>query len=781
METRLLLCANLKRHKSTLLGIGILMFLTSAVLGSVLTVWQNSDGYIFSELERIGYGDLTAWVSELDDIQPLAEEMESLPEIKSVETQAVIFSNYEANNMESDSEGQLILYDHSQNRYRFFTDNLSGYQLAPESIPTGHIYISPSLQSMMGLSIGDSITFPIARSGRNKVFTVAGFYEDPIMGSSMIGMKGFLIGKSDFTEIQGILAASGIDTLARNGWMLHISASDKNMTTAVLNQSLNEKTQLPQFVEFTYGLQTIHGFMMILQNAFSAILLSFTLVLFLVVLVVLGNSIRAGLEADRVNMGILKTVGFTGSHLRQVQLLQYLLPIAVGMILGLASAVPLSRVVADATLTTTGIRIPTNLAFNLCLTASAGIVLVLVLFLWAKTRQIKQLAPLQTLRGKSEHAVLSTVHTPLMAGRLEFSLAIRQIFSGWQRYLGLLIIAMLLTFFAALVGRIDSWLGADGKGMMDAFNPADHDIGVQIFGDPTIEQAEAIIRGFSEITETYDLAMPDVAVNGMDYTANVITSPERFHILEGRSSQNTNEVVLTEFVAADLGVSIGDTVTVTGNTGSAEFTVVGIYSCANDMGNTIGMNRESYLKIGSDAPNLWCHHYFLADPSQKEAISTALETAFGGDVHVHENTWPGLFGILAAMQVLLVVLYIFVAMFILIVTVLTTKKLLSAEQKDIGIYKAIGFSTFQLRRSFALRFGASAFSGATGGLILSGYFTDTLVSHTMKLAGISNFASYATPTDTLLPLFAVTLLFFASAYLAAGKIRTVGISVLISE
>ena len=64
------------------------------------------------------------------------------------------------------------------------------------------------------------------------------------------------------------------------------------------------------------------------------------------------------------------------------------------------------------------------------------------------------------------------------------------------------------------------------------------------------------------------------------------------------------------------------------------------------MGDNFGMNREGYLKIGRDHPNLWCWHYFLADSSQKGVITEALESAYGGDIHVHENTWPGLFGII---------------------------------------------------------------------------------------------------------------------------------------
>ena len=220
--------------------------------------------------------------------------------------------------------------------------------------------------------------------------------------------------------------------------------------------------------------------------------------------------------------------------------------------------------------------------------------------------------------------------------------------------------------------------------MMDAFNPADLDIGVQTLGELDPEEMENTVRSFTEITDSYLLAMPSVSVNGTNYTANVITEPERFHISQGKTSERADEVVLTETAASDLGVSIGGKVTIRGDAGSGEFTVSGIYHCANDMGANIGMNREGYLSIGQDTPQLWCHHYFLADTSQRMAVTEGLTQAYGGDVHVHENSWPGLFGIISAMRGLLVFMYGMIAVFVFIVTIMTGSKILAAEQKDMG-------------------------------------------------------------------------------------------------
>lgn len=185
MENKTLLKANIKRHKGTLIGIYILTVLAATALGTVMTIWSNSERYIHNELERTGFGMLTAWVANLPQTEELQNSILGLDEIGHVETQNLIYADYTANGEESDSEGQLITYIPGENRYRFFTDDLSGYTKPPESILPGEVYVSPSMVSMFGIKIGDEITFPIARAGRNLSLIVKGYYEDAMMDGKL--------------------------------------------------------------------------------------------------------------------------------------------------------------------------------------------------------------------------------------------------------------------------------------------------------------------------------------------------------------------------------------------------------------------------------------------------------------------------------------------------------------------------------------------------------------------------------------------------------------------
>lgn len=778
MENHILFRAGIKRHRGGLIGVFALLFIVSLSLSTLLSVWSNGGRYLRTEMERMDYGDLTAWVSGVPDTAVLTDELAALPQVERVSVQPLLFSNYRIGEQESDSEGQLIGYDPQAAPYRIFTDDLSAYRTEPIEIAPGEIYASSSLASMFGVKPGDEIAFPTVRGSEAQTFTVSGWFEDPFMGSSMIGMKSFLISAQDLSALTTAAQSAGIDALARGGAMLHIFGADGDI--AALGGALSGSTSLPEYAEFTHSSAAISGFMLVLQNAFIGFLLAFVVVLLVVSVVVLGHSIGSGIEQDYGNIGILKSMGFTAVKLRRVQNAQYLLPILGGMVLGLLGGVPLTVAVNRGLVTTTGLLLPNRLPLGLCAVAFAGILCLLMVFILLKTAAVNRITPLQAIRGVDGAAGRHSA-TPMKRSGLPFWMAVRQLATGKRQYISVCIVAVLLVFFASMMGRMDAWLGPNGEGMMDAFNPADLDLAVQPLGELEMTEVEAIIAGISPIVDGYELAMPSVAANGADYTANVITQPERFHLLSGRTSAAAEEVVLTESVAADLGVTVGEIISLSAGAGSGEFTVSGIYQCANDMGANLGLSEAGYARIGRLDPQMWCKHYFLEDAARQPDVIAALDATFGHDLHIHENTWPGLAGILAAMRGLLAMMYAAVAAFILVVTALTGSKLLAREQRDFGIYKALGFSTAQLRLAFALRFGLVSLLGGSVGVLLSGLLTDPLVSTVMRLCGISNFSSQPGIGSVLLPAVVVVCLFAALSYLTAGRIRRTSLTTLISE
>lgn len=353
------------------------------------------------------------------------------------------------------------------------------------------------------------------------------------MGSSMIGMKGFLICEADHEAIAAMIGQAGVDALAREGFMLHITQKG-SLPAAPFNALLNRETSLSQHTEFTHSFSAMAGFMLTLQNVFTGLLLAFVVIFLLAALAVLSHSISSAIQQDYRDMGILKALGITTSALRAVQALQVLLAAGGGMACGALLATPAASFLCGMTVTTTGVLVPAGLPIGLCLPLLLLLLATVCGFSWLRSGKLKAVSPLVAIRSGMEKGEWKKSPLPLRKRGLAFWMAARQVLVGKGRYAGTCLVAALLVFFAGLMGRVDSWLGPNGEGLMDAFNPADLHIAAQPMGETSLSAVEEVIESCTPIIDRYDLAMPTVSVNGVDMTANVITEPERFHILSGR-------------------------------------------------------------------------------------------------------------------------------------------------------------------------------------------------------------------------------------------------------
>ena len=75
LENQMIIRAGLKRHKGTLFGIGVLLFLTALSLTVVLMTAFAGNSYIREEMGRAGLGDLTAWTADVPDMEFLLESI----------------------------------------------------------------------------------------------------------------------------------------------------------------------------------------------------------------------------------------------------------------------------------------------------------------------------------------------------------------------------------------------------------------------------------------------------------------------------------------------------------------------------------------------------------------------------------------------------------------------------------------------------------------------------------------------------------------------------------
>lgn len=778
-----LLRAGIRSQRGSFVGILILVFMITISLCAILSIWQNANAHEQTRIEEAGYGDISYWLSEVSDEgrECLLEQIRALDEVEKAETKEILsVSEYEVRTKEKTTTvtGSLHILEWADGRYTYpvYRENLTGIEENPEDLADGEIYVSPAFSSLYGAKIGDVIKLTSSDGSEAFCYTIKGFFEDCVEGSAMMGIKQALMAKDDMERLAGQGGALPVD-------IFHIHQAEReDITIGELQKTIAEKTDLAMYPGFSYTKSAIMGFMLILQNLFSGLFLIFVLVLFVVAVIIIGHSISSSIEQDYVDMGILKALGYTCSDLRNIQLLQYLTAVVCGMIPGVPVSLFVVRGINRLTVTVTGLLIPSDIPIALSLLALGFLLLLIAAFICIRTAGIGRITPIRAIRGGAEDVYFkSRLTAPVHKKALSFWLACRQLVSGKKQYVSVCFITALLVFFLSLFGRMGAWLGPDGKGLMDVFGASPYDLGVEYVDEGVQDEAEAFIKSRTGILDSYLHKMSRASVNGVEYLMNVVSEPEYYNILEGRTCLYRNELVITETVAEETDTDIGDTVMLRYMGGEFPFLISGIYQSANDMGANFGISKEGYESLGAEEEERYYTHYLLEDETAAEEIAESLQENYGEKLNVDLNTWSGVDSITAVTSVLLVFMYLITIVFVFVTVALSSSKILYKEKHDLGIYKSLGFASGSLRCAFALRFCITAAAGSVIGVLLSAYLTDPLASSVLKICGVSHFTSALSLGHMLLPAVVVSVLFLAFSYLAAGKIKKVEPGILIVE
>lgn len=788
MKYWVLLRSNIRKQKGSYIAILLLMLIISLTLSSVLTLWCNSERYLQSEMDRLNFGDVIYWIYDIPDFEDLEQDIRELPDISGVVSDQFIAASGSLN-AKAMSYLFIRAYDAENTPFHLFDGNSDEYAQTSVSLQNGEAYVPVSFRSIYNAVIGDVFYLNMA-DGTEVSYVIRGFFEDPTAGSSIMGMKNLFVNSADFELLRCKtfpLVKNSSPEDAALGYTLHIVQNPQSsLTHKELQRNVSEKTDINSCVVMAHSREMVLGFMLLLQKVFIAFLVTFAAVLVVVALIVISHSITSGIEQDYVNLGILKALGFTGEHLRIAQCLFYMTALGIGMLSGTLASHPLVSVLGNILLPVMGILPSSQLPMAEILLLFSAILVLIFLFLLARTGKIGRIKPIVAIRNGSGDIFWTGHFQPQLHGKcLQFWLAVRQIFSGKKHYIGACLVTALLVLFLSLCGRIQSWIGEDGGGLKTTMGMASvegrtYDFAVLYPNETIRSEAEQLLSDKTKLLANYQSLSVSAKLDDMDYLMNVISNTEYFHILEGRTCKYDNEIVITETVAAEMSLSVGDSVTVSFGSRNADYIISGINQCANDMGANFSMGQNGYARI-SDETDRFYQNYVLENNSLKETLIQELKTRYGDTVKIDENNWSGIEGIVSASRALNLVMYVISMIFSLIAVYMTGSRILFQEQHDLGIYKALGFLSSRLRLSFAIRFALVSGIGALIGILLSIYLTDPIVSRVFLMFGVSSFHSDLNTVSMLLPAVFVVVIFFLCAYLVSVKMKHTDPGVLISE
>ncbi len=345
-------------------------------------------------------------------------------------------------------------------------------------------------------------------------------------------------------------------------------------------------------------------------------------------------------------------------------------------------------------------------------------------------------------------------HFELENSRLPLDLAIsgKHIFGSLKKSVFLTVIIAVLTMAMCLGFCLyQNWV-IDQSNLLKLVGFETSDIQIYCPGDENMHDEMMDYDGVQRINTWSTLSSIEVMYLDNSTTLNIdvyedLESLEQEYIIEGRIPSNENEIVLTTVEAGNLGVKVGDIVTVKtlDGSGTESFLVCGIDQKINNGGNKALMTESGALRVDPDYvfENLLL---YLDDGIDVKKFKSDLEDEYPGfQMSLTEDFISSALDTLTSSMKAICVIFVVVTCFVVILTeILLTRSQVIRERTDLGVSKALGYTSGELIRRTLMTNMPIIVTGIILGFVMHIALSDKLILLGLAMFGISQ-NSFSTP------------------------------------
>lgn len=798
MEIITLVRANIKRRKGAFIAV---ILLTAIIVASSLSIFNFIDSMQGSiEQAYADAGDPTE-AEFIRTVTPeLEEKLRSLDIVKKVDI-VDAYTNWTvddtSNRVGSTNDFNSYFFMKTSDHIKLIKPDLSGLESSLPALEKGEIYLPLGLKSKLKCDIGDTLE-TYFYTGKFE-FKIKGFVQEPLNGSEMIGWKQVFISDEDFEEIKKFSDEISSTEYRDDPKMQHniefkvvylYKSDDYKGSDEKFHRDVNLATKLGDMSTGNLTKAKSVNYSTLLPSVLSKIVLVFIAMLFVVTLVIMGHSISSEIEIDRKKLGILKSQGFTKQKIRLIMQVQYILAQLIGIALGLVISMLLTGVISDVFMVSVGVPITLSVSVFKAILLIVSLIAISVFVMTVKTHKIANISPVKAITGQKDEVYFdSRLKMNLSKRFLSLTLGIRQFTCAKRRYIGMLIISALLMYFMLSINLIGAMITSENALDMMGMEVTQLDMNLTNAGDDvmTLDEAEKIadeiIEKYTTIEKRFAVSNLYCSIDGYSILCRSYKYPQYIGgIIKGRQPRHANEILITPMVSDEFGWQVGDKVTVSDKEGSLECMVVGLYQSTNDAGMVFAIPFEAFETLNPKM-SLTYEGYMLEDASKAQQIADEIDAALGkaGSCRYWDINDVGDVMYQNEVNLLKAIVYIFSAIFMLVAVVLLCTKAFVLERRDIGIYKAVGFTSGRLRMAFALRFSFVAALGSVAGLVLSLLLSEKMLSLMLRTIGLAYLELDFGLLDTLVPMAVLITGFFVFSLLASRKIKKVETRELVAE
>ncbi len=783
---------NMKKQKGDMITLFILALLSAFLIFSSVSVLVDMNKVMDSALEKINGADVMLMTGTSDEENAAAEKSFRKENPADYETAEIYFTmaDYRNTKKTDGSSNEFILADYTKEQRLQHID-------FPENLSENDIILPYQLKG--SFAVGDSIELSLENNAY--VFHVAGYAEDPYY-SVVLNINIYYVYISGEAAEKIAAENTGVKRYA-----MHMAKWDKDtftddfttndmesrVTDAYKNEISPYLEEHPEYIDYmALNWNTMRGGAQITPMLVMAILLVFAVIILLITIVIISFSVKNFIQRNMKNTGILEAAGYTIREIRSATITEIGIVSGIGTLIGLLLGALGSGFVGSIISSMIGIswNRPVNIPVML-LTAvmTWGIILLVTFFI---SRRYKKVTVLDALRGGMTNHNFRKNRFTFEKTRLPIPgvLSLKETFGNPGRSIALILIVTILTVCTAMGFGLRETFGTDKEKMLKIFSFEMSDIAIS--ADEEIGDALRSMEGVEHVVSFIGFE-PTVKAGNKEQTVYTyayenVSDRQYMSLLEGRVPEHDNEAMITPGAADDLNVDIGDMITISHGTRSAEYIITGIEQKMERMGRLITLNYDGAEKI---IPGRFAINYYVdgADGEDFESLKAKIDTLrtqvapdqewIYADINAIANESAA--GIISAMKAVCLLLLLVTIVIIIFVESLVIRSRLVKEWKNMGVSRAVGMTYKQLRSQIMFSNMPAVLLGSLIGILISGAFGRFAIKIMFSLFGFRKIDFDIAPIWLLVTMVLIFVVAAGSAGFFGRKVKKLQPALLITE
>ena len=647
------------------------------------------------------------------------------------------------------------------------------------------IYIPYFMLVSGGFKIGDEFTLTL--SGRKLKFTVAGSTEEIMFGGQYNTYYRFYISDEKYNELEKQLPDNGITLL---------SARLETNEDAVFFEAYYNKEVSTDGLSVVFTYDAAKTARTSIPEIAAVIVTTFAIILLIVSLIVIRFRIINSIEENMINIGTQKAVGYKSAQIISSIILQFGVITLIGGTAGITLAQAAIPVIMK------GLEPMTALVWDLGFDIMMAVVSILtvmatVVFIsYISAHRINKLHPLTALRGGiTNHSFKkNTVPLDKTYGPINFLLALKQLLQNKGQAVTVSIIVAAVTMVSVAGISVNYNMNEKRDNFASTFLGEIPDVNIMLKSNGSDESFKKRILERSEVRKAFGYETGVTILT--DETSIAATIIEDCSLLEsdmiigGRYPKHNNEVALGPAILKVIRKKIGDTVILKSGEQKKEFLITGIVQFINQGGFNGIITGDGFREIQSDFKFTGYNVYLNDGVDTKEFIKSAeiSETTVDPNDYMFDNimdvkdglksTMDSMSGIFASVAAGIVAVTAFVVILILYIVI---KINILKRKRELGIQKALGFTTIQLMNQIALNISPVILAGVIIGSVTGFCGFNPMIVLVMSGMGIVK-AQLPAPLDqTIIICIALVILAYIVSIAISWRIRKISAYSMIIE